>query len=890
MICPLDGAYSLRGEEFSLTCAPIAPSHWLILIAALCGVIGVVTIALSRDKAALARQRGWRRVVVGLTIASGLSLAWAGLNPILTPTPETVARSLVIVVDLSDSAMRGPVGEVGTDLASWVREVAQLDAETAGVDWQGTVLAVGDGVLRLAGPAALAELAGTLDSIDRVDRPLGGRTDLEAGLWEAGALIAESGRPGSVILLSDGLETRGDAVTAATHLGRQGIPVFIIPLESGAPSFGLVAADLASSVDSGAETTIRALLANPEDAAARFRVGWSDNGGVSAVETGSQQLAPDSVAAFRRPVVFEGSGLQFGTLELAADGSVASGPPQMRRLFTLVRAPVRVLALGDADWARALPSERFQVTAIESADPTIDVSDADPSLFDVAVINALPADRLAPALATALEGAVRRGTGLLLLNGDHPLADTDPTVIQSYEQSPLAPLLPVTSDPRQIAEDPPPREIILVIDTSSSMTGWKLVQARAIGQAIIDRLSWRDTARILTFQTGVQEGLPATAMDAIGRGRAQGLLGRLVTGGGTDPTAVLGLVDRTEGGRCGMFFLSDGQFGGDWRPPGCWTTVFAIGRSLEAVNPDILAMGDVQPVDADFNAAAIQLAFFRPAPSGQHFDRGSFLPEPGGLAAHGLPDPPLALNGSAAIFARPEAEVVAIRPWPFAPVLAFHRQGEARVGVLGTAVPDIWVDTPRGAMAIESWIERLVGWQARDRYLFDLRDRGTAIDIRIILSDDAALGQEVTDIAASVRLEDGRQIALPLDPDPRLWGAFHGILPLPEGAGAFRGRLELQEQGPGAIPALQSIPIVLPAARGEVERGGGVEAWAFGVDQDRLQRIAEASGGGPIPAAERFAAASQPNEVPQTPLFPWLLLGAAVSYLGAIAIQRYSGM
>ena len=517
-MCPFAGQYAVLGAAFRIDCAPASPVHWLILAVVVAGLVALGATALSSRKATLARWPAQRWVVLGLSGLTALLIAWAGLNPRIGLPPNTLPRYIALVVDLSDSVTRGPLAEAGAELAEWVRAADRHGATTGGEDWQGAVLAAGDGVVRLAGPADFASLAGALDSLDRLsmsDRPPGQATDLAAALVDAGALITESEMPGAVILLSDGLETRGDAAAAAGALGRRGIPVFVAPFESPAPAFGLVAADVPGAVDSQAETTIRAVLANPGAMPVALRVAFGRNDGaqndaVASDEGPALTLGPGRVAVWRQAALFDGAGLQFGTLHLRAEGSE---PAQERTLFTLVQPPIRLLSLGDATWANALPPERFQVstaTELTLANPPR----FDPARFDVVVINGVPADALDPPLLAAVEGAVRGGTGLLLLNGAHPRAETEPTVILSYERSRLGPLLPVTSDPRVVEDDPPPREVIIVIDTSSSMVGWKLDRAREIGQAIIDRLTWRDTARILTFQTGVQEGLPATAMDA----------------------------------------------------------------------------------------------------------------------------------------------------------------------------------------------------------------------------------------------------------------------------------------------------------------------------------------------------------------------------------------
>lgn len=875
MTCPVTGRLELGGVGIALDCAPIAPVHWLVAAAALAGFAAVVAIAVSDRRQALGRRPLWRGLVIGASGLAALLLASAGQNPLLIRQADESGRFLAILVDTSDSTARGRLGEAAAAMAQWVRAVsARLDRD----DRRGTgaLLAVAEGTVEMAGAASLDRLAGTLDGLDRVGGPPGGATDLATGLAEAAALVAASGRAGAVLLLSDGLETRGDAEAAAEALGRQGIPVFPFPLDSPAPAFGLLAADLPARVESGTETTVRAVLANPGDQPAGFRLAWDRNQAPLPGAGTTRRIEPNRMVAWRHPTRFAGRGLQFGTLRLTTE----DGRAQVRRLFTLVASPIRLLAIGPAGWARALPSGRFAVTAMEPGGP------AEPEGYDVVAINGVPAGDLGPSMFARLEAAVRGGTGLLVINGGHPYPETEPSVVISYGPTPLGPLLPVTGEPRLVADEPPPREVILVVDSSGSMGGWKLAMARRIGRAVIDRLDRRDTARILTFQTGVREILPPTAMDPAGRTRARALLDRIVAGGGTDPGDALRLVGRTAGASCGMFFISDGDFGGGWRPPGCLTTVFAVGQSRQGVNPDLFALGDVHPVGRDFAPGMIRLAFFEPDMRETYFERGRYVPEAVGSP---LPEVPGAgLEGSAVVYARGDARILAVRPWPFVPVLTFREDETARIGVLGTAVPDDWPDQPHAAEAIEAWIERLVAWPARDRYLFDIRDRGMALEVRIVLAAAVAGGGPVDDIAARIRLEDGTWLPLPLDPDPHLWGAFQGRLSLPAGETARRGILELREQGPGAMPGAQRIPIRLPGRLASASQVPMAEDWTYGQDRALLRRIAQLSGGALAPSPESFAEMAAPSESPGRPLFPWLLAAAGVSYALAIAVQRFA--
>ena len=66
----------------------------------------------------------------------------------------------------------------------------------------------------------------------------------------------------TVLLISDGHETRGDARAAARRLGRRGFAIHVAALGGRSPEVGLYAADLPRQVEIGTPTFTRLLLAN----------------------------------------------------------------------------------------------------------------------------------------------------------------------------------------------------------------------------------------------------------------------------------------------------------------------------------------------------------------------------------------------------------------------------------------------------------------------------------------------------------------------------------------------------------------------------------------------------------------------------------------------------
>jgi Ca-activated chloride channel family protein len=90
---------------------------------------------------------------------------------------------------------------------------------------------------------------------------------------------------------------------------------------------------------------------------------------------------------------------------------------------------------------------------------------------------------------------------------------------------------------------PRPRDVVLVLDRSGSMGGWKMVSARRAAARIVDSLTDADRFAVLTFDHVVDhvEGLPAGLVDATDRNRFRAVrhLSTVDARGGTEMLAPL---------------------------------------------------------------------------------------------------------------------------------------------------------------------------------------------------------------------------------------------------------------------------------------------------------------------------------------------------------------
>lgn len=112
-----------------------------------------------------------------------------------------------------------------------------------------------------------------------------------------------------------------------------------------------------------------------------------------------------------------------------------------------------------------------------------------------------------------------------------------------------------------------PREVVLVLDRSGSMSGEPIAQAKRVASAIIDTLSPQDSFNIIAFASGV-EAMSTTVVrgDEAGKARGYEYLQVLQANGGTEMQAGVASMLATDPGSDRIrvvYFLTDGFVGND---------------------------------------------------------------------------------------------------------------------------------------------------------------------------------------------------------------------------------------------------------------------------------------------------------------------------------------
>ena len=882
----------------ALSLEPLQPWSWLVTALAALAALAWLT-RLPRDRGRAFGVRPWARgLILDLSLLAGALLTLAAWNPQLTARPQSQGVHLAIAIDVSDSVLRTDGGwprvraTIGARLEEAVRVLPTETSRRATASI--TTFGVGAPVTARR-KLSLVELSAAFQQIDRHDFAVGTGSDLAAGLAAAGQRIEASGGQGAIVLISDGNQTTGDALNAAATAGRHGLPVYVYPIASRGPEIAITSADLPRQVKAGDETYLRGVIHNSRTEvvgatlAAEQNAGFQDPTGrftAANLLPTAFNLEGDGWGRFRLPVHFTGTGLQFADLILTPEGGAG---PHRRRFYTHVVEPPRVLAIGDDNhWLELVPEGAISVTEVS---PAVFPANASLAGFDAVVIAGAPAEQFNPGALTTIATAVEReGLGLMVINGGHPDADEQAaTVLKSYTDTPLEPLLPVSSRPRPYQAEPPKRQVVILIDSSGSMSGIKIEKAKEVARHIVqDLLRPQDRLDILTFTVGSRNLIDNQPMNDAGKQTALARISEIGAGGGTDPSAALGVIAGRKLTECGLIFISDGEFAPVKQRPECRATVFAIGWDSVPANSPLREFADPIAVGTSFDPTNVIIPYFEPETRKKFWEPGRFTPQaPGSTAGQRdrLPVPELPLYGAAVTYLKEDAELAAVRPKYADPVLAYREAGAGYVGAFTGDVPDDWASNAEAQKAVTAWIQHLLTYQARDRYDFHLDDRGDLLAFRIAVVGQGLQVPEVDRLDARVELQDGTTWALPLSRDEAIPTTFQGTAQIPRKTQVQRGTLVLRESGPDALSRSQRAPLLLPPA-GAVAGALSDEAQTYGLNESLLRAIAEMSGGAYDPAPDVQLLHGRPPAGRSLALWPWALTAALAVYLGAVALRR----
>lgn len=726
-------------------------------------------------------------------------------------------------------------------------------------------------------------------------------TDLAAALDFGRQLLGGKGR---LVLLSDGVPTRGDAVAAAQRLVGAGIRLDTVssPVATvqDARMIGLAAP---ATLREGEQFEVTLTVDAPNAGTASLSL--ARDGSVVANENVSLRQG-------RNTFTFPERADTPGFITFRAEVNAANdGVPQNNALEGLSRVYPRPRVLiveaeagVSSDLRTAL--EASGVTAEARGPKDLPGRLSSLAAYDAVILLDVPANPTATEQVAErsingeqmllLQEYVRQmGRGLVVIGGRHSYA------LGQYKGTPLEATLPVKMDPLPRKERPPVA-LLLVIDHSGSMgtgPGSQLSMAKEAAILAAEKLDKGDRIGVLIFDSETTWTLPFTTVDeGLARQRIQDQIATIPSGGGTEILGALKvglpeLAKETVATKHAILLTDGRSFTG--RPADYLDTVEEARRSN--ITLSTVAIGDGADVDLltqlaqwgqgryYFAAKLVDIprisveesAIARDDPVQEGTYRAELTAPHATL--RGLPPRDLpALQGFISATPKPEAEVV-LRAPEGDPLLSAWQYG------LGRAVA--WT-SDSGSVWARDW----PGWKDYGRFWAQL--------VRYTLADPAA-GPARVDLVPGDRPGEGTLVVDALDEsgNPIDLAATAVKVTPPQGEARL---LRLRQTAPGRYEQAVSLPVD-GAYRFEatVEKGdqrltssaGYVQPYPAeyapqGDGAALLAALAQRTGGRALNAPADLRGADTPPPAPTHTLWPWLLIAALALWPIEIAVRRWA--
>ncbi len=462
----------------------------------------IVLLVAARLRALPRAHAGARRRLIQATmLLATLSVALAIARPELISRVDRVA--VVFVLDRSRS-VEGASPRAYEESLGLIREATRAMREE---DLAGLVVFGADASTEVL-PRAHPELGGGVTTPIARDG-----SDLDHALRRALADLPAAATP-RIVLISDGLETAGDALEAAHVAASRGVSIDTLAIEREAQDeLAVERVTTTPSVDPSEPFELRIATRSTRPTEVRVRVrrdGRAFAEATARIEAGLDTLALTDELS--EPGVHRYD-VELEPLDASADQSLENN---VGGAFVRVTGRSRVLVLASHPEAA-----RTLVQAVEAAGPEVTLGDgtafpltlAELASYDLVVLSDLNARALEAAQMSALRAYVRDlGGGLLMLGA------RDAFGLGGYARTPIEEALPATFDLRR-RRDRASLAMAIAIDRSGSMTAEvapgvsKLDLANEAAARSASLLSAMDRIAVLHVDTEASWTLPMTAVE-----------------------------------------------------------------------------------------------------------------------------------------------------------------------------------------------------------------------------------------------------------------------------------------------------------------------------------------------------------------------------------------
>ena len=407
-------------------------------------------------------------------------------------------------------------------------------------------------------PDTESQLAEIKEAWLDVDEDAGDTTNIAQAIETAWGIFPANANK-RIILITDGVETQGDAVHTALRGKDFGIQIDTVPIyPSDDPEVMLERIDAPAQVKQGAPFNVEVLIHSNHEDVAEIRLFKNK------FEVAKQEVR---LAEGENRVVFTETVMESGTLTYDAicrttkdtryDNNRALG-------IVAVTGQPKVLLIDENE-----SQTRYLARALEDAKIRVDVRNglgvpnelADLQNYELVIFSDVPANRLTQNQMELIRTYVQDlGGGFMMLGSENSFG------LGGYYKTPIEEILPVRTDTEKKKETPS-LAMVLVIDKSGSMGGIKIELAKQASRAAVELLGRRDKIGVVAFDSSpfwISE-----MHDAADKQYLSDQIGSITAGGGTNlhpalEQAYFALTETTAKLKH-VIVLSDGQSqDGDW--------------------------------------------------------------------------------------------------------------------------------------------------------------------------------------------------------------------------------------------------------------------------------------------------------------------------------------
>lgn len=471
---------------------------------ALLGVLPLVLWTWSWSLANLSRLR--------LTVSTGMRML--GIAAVVVGLARPVTRSdatrvsTIFVVDVSDSMSDKALSAAAARVEAARRQQQDHDVQ----------------LVTFAKTARRVELkAGQKAEIARHED--GSATHMESALSLALALFPPNHLK-QIVLVSDGVETEGDAIGAARFLAESQTTLLFATPEAAMPEeVAVTDLTLPADLKAGQPFRLRVHLESTNQTGGSLRI--FQNGVANGLEAARDVNLPAGASEVEIPSVAYVAGPVTYRVELTPKGKDRFAQNNRFERSAEVHGKPRVLYVEgmrehSTPFAEVLRTAGFDVDVRGPEGAPSELSQL--SGVDFYILSNVPADALSLRAMDAIERYVDTGGGFLMAGGDASFG------LGGYRNTRLESVLPVRLDTER-RRDQPTLALALVIDKSGSMTGPKIELAKEAARATADLLGPDDYLGVIGFDASPTRVVRLqTASNRLGLMKG---IGKLASGGGT---------------------------------------------------------------------------------------------------------------------------------------------------------------------------------------------------------------------------------------------------------------------------------------------------------------------------------------------------------------------